>query len=123
ADWDWQPGTFDAVVAIFIQFAAPELRQAIFSGVHQTLKPGGLLILEGYGLRQLVHRTGGPGVAENLYTMPMLLQAFDGWQILASRDADLPVHEGQGHEGISHLVSMTARKPVDLGERALHLAG
>jgi SAM-dependent methyltransferase len=117
AGWDWQPQAFDAVITIFIQFAAPPLREKIFAGVGRTLKPGGLLILEGYGPRQLVHRTGGPGIAENLYTMPMLLQCFDGWQILASRDADQMVHEGQGHEGISHLVSLVARKPADLVEQ------
>lgn len=110
--WQWAREAFDAVAAIFIQFAPPEVRTRVFEGIAQTLVPGGLLILEGYGPRQLVYRTGGPGIAENLYTMPMLLQAFDGWEILASRDADREVNEGAGHHGQSHLVSLLLRKPA-----------
>ena len=37
--WEWEPGEFDLVVAIFIQFADPEFRSEIFDGVEQTLKP------------------------------------------------------------------------------------
>ena len=110
--WTWEPEAFDAVAAIFIQFAPPGLRASIFAGIARTLVPGGLLILEGYGPRQLIYRTGGPGIAENLYTMPMLVQAFEGWQILASRDVDREVREGAGHNGMSHLVSLVLRKPA-----------
>lgn len=112
ADWTWAPDAFDAVVGIFFQFASPELRERIFAGVARTLVPGGVFVLEGYGLRQLEHRTGGPGVAENLYTMPMLLQAFEGWRIEASRDLDADLAEGSGHVGRSHLLSMVLRKPA-----------
>ncbi len=114
AQWTWEPGAFDAVVAIFIQFAPPALRSRIFAGIAQTLLPGGLLIIEGYGPRQLTYRTGGPGIAENLYTMPMLVHAFEGWQILASREVDREIREGSGHNGMSHLISMVLRKPEDL---------
>ena len=112
ADWPWTSEAFDAVVGIFFQFASPALRARIFEGVKRTLVPGGLFVLEGYGLRQLEHRTGGPGVAENLYTMPMLLQAFEGWRIEASRDLDADLAEGTGHAGRSHLLSMVLRKPA-----------
>lgn len=112
ADWPWEPDAFDAVVAVFIQFAAPLVRERIFAGIARTLVPGGVLVLEGYGPRQLRYRTGGPGVAANLYTMPLLAKAFAGWEILASRDADREVSEGAGHRGLSHLVSLVARKPA-----------
>ena len=113
AQWKWEPDAYDAVAAIFIQFAGPDLRARIFEGIGATLRPGGVLILEGYGPRQLVYRTGGPGVAENLYTMPMLLEAFAGWDILASRDADLELEEGAGHAGRSHVISLVLRKPAE----------
>ena len=111
ARWDWQPQAFDAVAAIFFQFAPPALRSRIFEGIATALVPGGLLIVEGYGLRQLRYRTGGPGIAENLYTVQILAQAFAGWQILASRELDCEVREGAGHHGRSHLISMVLRKP------------
>jgi SAM-dependent methyltransferase len=110
-DWDWLPGTFDAVVAIFVQFANPQARRAMFEGIAQTLVSGGLLIIEGYGPRQLRYRTGGPGILEHLYHPTMFSEAFPGWQIVAGRDVDAEVHEGKGHDGRSHLVSAVLRKP------------
>lgn len=112
ADWPWQATRYDAVAAIFVQFAPPALRDRIFAGIQEALVPGGVLILEGYGPRQIGYATGGPGILEHLYTMPMLLRAFDGWDILASRDADAVLDEGAGHRGRSHLVSMVLRKPA-----------
>ena len=111
AEWDWQPERYDAVVAIFIQFAAPALRARLFEGIRRTLVPGGLLIIEGYGPRQLIYKTGGPGVEDNLYTMQLLARGFDGWDVLASRDVDREVSEGAGHHGMSHLVSAVLGKP------------
>ena len=40
----WPEGLYDGVVAIFIQFADPELRARIFQGMVQALKPGGRVV-------------------------------------------------------------------------------
>lgn len=109
--WAWTPEAFDLVVAVYFQFADPALRDQAFAGIRRTLRPGGVLVIEGFGPRQLVHRTGGPGVLENLYMVPMLLAAFPGWDILATRDADTVLREGPGHDGPAHVVSMVLRKP------------
>lgn len=112
ADWTFIPDEFDAVVAVFIQFAGPAQRMALFEGFRRTVRPGGVLLIEGYGERQLRYRTGGPGIAENLYQARRLHQAFAGWEILASRDADVTLDEGVGHSGLSHAVSAVYRKPA-----------
>ena len=75
ARWGFEPDAFDAVVAIFIQFADPDLRERLFAGFRRTLRPGGVLLIEGYGERQLRYRTGGPGIPENLYQARRLHQA------------------------------------------------
>jgi SAM-dependent methyltransferase len=111
AAWSWPEAGFDAVVAIFIQFAPPPLRELIFSGTRHALRSGGVLIIEGYGPRQMEYRTGGPGVLDNLYTTQLLETTFAGWQTLASRDLDQDVEEGSAHRGRSHLISMVLRKP------------
>ena len=86
AGWEWPESAFDAVVGIFIQFAGPELREQMFEGIHRSLKPGGLLLLEGYREEQLVYGTGGPPNIENLYTEDGLRRAFSkGVAIRASR--------------------------------------
>ncbi len=110
--WDWPEGAFDVVAGIFIQFAGPELRDRLFAGMAQALRPGGLLLIEGYGPRQLNYRTGGPSTLENLYTTDLLAAAFPGFEILELRDHDAEIAEGAGHHGLSHLVDLVARKPT-----------
>ena len=36
-DWDWPEEGFDAVIAIFIQFARPRLRNRMFDDLRRTL--------------------------------------------------------------------------------------
>jgi cyclopropane fatty-acyl-phospholipid synthase-like methyltransferase len=108
--WDWPENNFDVIVAIFIQFAAPEQRGQIFAKLKLSLKPGGLLLLQGYTPRQLEYGTGGPPHAENLYTETMLRSAFADWEILNLREHDDFISEGVGHSGMSALIDLVARK-------------
>ncbi len=110
-DWIWEPEAFDLVAGVFFQFAPPELRARIFDGIARTLKPGGLLLLHGYAPRQVGYGTGGPGKAENLYTLDLLEQAFAGWQVLEGVDYDAEIAEGDGHVGRSALIDFVAVKP------------
>ena len=109
--WDWGCGRFDVVVAIFIQFAGKKLRDEIFAGIKACLKPGGLLLLQGYTPRQLEYRTGGPSQPENLYTATMLKDAFADMEILHLEEHDSEISEGAGHCGMSALIDLVARKP------------
>lgn len=111
ASWDWRPDAFDAVLAVFIQFAGPDLRDAIFRGMARSVRPGGLILLHGYAPRQIGYGTGGPGAVENLYTLPMLHAAFPGWEVLTARDHDADLAEGTGHAGKSALIDFVARRP------------
>jgi SAM-dependent methyltransferase len=110
-DWDRQPERFDAVMAIFIQFADPDLRDDIFAGTIRTLRPGGLIFVHGYTPAQLEFDTGGPPQAENLYTAECLTRAFLGMEILRLREYEATLEEGCGHRGRSALVDLIARKP------------
>jgi SAM-dependent methyltransferase len=110
--WTWPVAAFDAVVGIFIQFATPELRAKIFAGIKSTLKPGGLILLEGYRPEQIAYKTGGPSQIEHLYTSAMLREAFADFDILELRDHDSVIKEGDHHVGMSALVDLVARKPV-----------
>ena len=47
-DGNYPEAEFDVVVEIFTLFSSPNERQAKWTGMRQTLKPGGLLILQGY---------------------------------------------------------------------------
>ena len=108
--WNWPENSYDVVVAIFVQFAPPALREQMFVNLKRCLKPGGRLLLQGYTPRQLEYRTGGPSQVENLYSDEMLRAAFADMEILHLSEHDDIIHEGAGHSGMSALIDMVARK-------------
>lgn len=108
--WDW-PSGFDVVVGIFFQFLDPEQRRVVFDKIRAALKPGGLLLLQGYRPKQLDYKTGGPSRAENLYTREILQQAFGDFDKLCINEHDNVISEGSGHYGMSALIDLIGRKP------------
>jgi SAM-dependent methyltransferase len=107
---DWQPAAYDGVVAIFVQFAEPVMRQRMFANIVQSLKPGGILLLQGYGPKQLDYKTGGPGVLSHLYTAELLRAELAALDIIELTEYDAELSEGARHSGISALVGMVARR-------------
>jgi SAM-dependent methyltransferase len=111
----WPPAelhnAFDWVVGIFIQFVGPEWRDRQFDTMKQLTRPGGRILLQGYTVKQLEYRTGGPSAAENLYTEDILRDAFADWEIEELVEYEEDITEGTGHKGRSALIGLVARKP------------
>lgn len=110
-DFQWPAAAYDLVVAIFIQFADPQLRDDMFAGMIRTLAPGGTLLMQGYRREQLAYGTGGPRDADHLYTEEMLQDAFDSLEIVELNSYDAEIREGPAHDGMSALIDLVARKP------------
>jgi SAM-dependent methyltransferase len=108
--WNWPQEAFDVVAAIYFQFAGPDGRDKIFAGIKKALKPGGLLLLEGYRPKQLEYKTGGPSEVENLYTRHILEKAFGDFSSVDIREYDAVIEEGSGHGGMSALIDLIGRK-------------
>ncbi len=111
-DWTWPQAAYDLVAAIFIQFAPPPERERIIAGIRRCLKPGGLLVLQGYTPKQIEFATGGPPSAAHMYTASLLQEWFGDWEILQLHEHESLISEGSHHHGMSALVDMVARKPV-----------
>ena len=109
--YDWKPAHYDLVAGIFFQFANPVERSQLFEKMKQSLKPGGTVIIQGYGKNQLSYNTGGPGKLENLYDEDMLRLAFTGFNVQVCQTYEVEIQEGQGHMGMSALVGFLAKKP------------
>jgi cyclopropane fatty-acyl-phospholipid synthase-like methyltransferase len=106
----WETELSDVAVAIMIQFTRSPEREAIFRGMKQSLKRGGLVILQGYRPEQLHYKTGGPPTADNMYTEELLRREFGDMRILHLRAHDDAISEGAGHHGMSALIDMVAEK-------------
>lgn len=108
--WDYPQDAFDVVVEIFTQFSTPGERAVKWAGMRKALKPGGLLIIQGYTPKQLDYGTGGPGVLDQLYTRAMIEAAFAGFHDVNFVEEELEMHEGTSHGGMSAVVGFTGRK-------------
>ncbi len=109
--WHYPESAFDVAIEIFTQVSTPELRPLKWAGIRRALKPGGLLILEGYSPKQLEYGTGGPKQVDHLYTRAMLEQAFGDFRDLTIEEEEREMREGAAHAGMSAVIHLTGRKP------------
>ena len=109
--WSWEADAYEAVVAVFVQFADPATRARLFTNMVRALKPGGVLILQGYTPKQLEYKTGGPGVLSHLYTPNLLREAFTSLRTIELVEYEAELNEGARHAGRSALIGLVARKP------------
>lgn len=109
--WPYPEAAFDVVAEIFTQFSTPPDRARKWAGMRRALKPGGLLIVQGYTPRQLEYGTGGPKVRDQLYTREMLEEAFGDLRDLRIVEEDRVLEEGRSHAGPSALINLTGWKP------------
>ena len=109
-EWAYPENAFDVVCEIFTQFSSPDERQRKWAGMKTALKPGGLLIVQGYTPKQLEYGTGGPGELEKLYTRAMLNEAFGAFNDVRIVEQERELHEGTSHGGMSAVIGLTGRK-------------
>ncbi len=108
--WAYPEAAFDVAVDIFTQFSAPPARASKWAGMRRCLKPGGLLVVQGYTPRQLQFGTGGPKQVEQLYTRSLLEHAFAGMRDMRIVEEELELNEGARHKGMSAVIGLTAIK-------------
>jgi SAM-dependent methyltransferase len=108
--WPWPEAAYDVIAAIFIQFSPAAERAKVFAGFKRALKPGGLLLLQGYRPEQLQYDTGGPKEIEQLYSRALLENAFGDFASLNIREHDSVLHEGERHVGMSAVIDLVGRK-------------
>ncbi|HQD14429.1 MAG TPA: class I SAM-dependent methyltransferase [Ottowia sp.] len=101
---------YGAVVSIFAHVPGV-LRQRLCPRVVQALRPGGVLVLEGYAEAQIARDTGGPKDLDLLLTVDKLRADFAGLEPLLLRQTEREVREGQGHTGLASVVQFIGRKP------------
>ena len=114
SDWqsfNWKKNHYDNIVGIFFQFAGPEDRMKIFNHIDASLKPGGVVVLQGYSTAQMKFNTGGPGKLEHLYDEKILVTAFKHYELLDIRTYESEILEGTSHKGMSGLIGFVAKKP------------
>jgi SAM-dependent methyltransferase len=108
--WAYPEAAFDVVAEIFTQFSSPAERARKWAGMRKALKPGGLLIIQGYTPKQLQYGSGGPKQIENLYTRAILDDAFGDMRDVTIVEEEREIFEGTSHGGMSAVINLTARR-------------
>jgi Methyltransferase domain len=111
--WPWPVSAYDAVVSIYLHFPSA-VRRDLHGKMLASLKPGGLIILEGYTPKHLDYQAagsvGGPQDADMLFTLDMLRGDFADADIVQLDETDVVLAEGTRHRGRSAVVRLIARR-------------
>ena len=96
----YNPGkqVWDGVVAIFAHLP-PDLRSQVHADCVESLKEGGVLLLEAYTPEQLEFKTGGPSNPDWLMTPEILEQELQGLTFERLQKVERKIIEGIGHTG------------------------
>lgn len=103
------PQIFSSVVAIFAHLPSKD-RKRLHSVVEDALKPGGIILLEGYSQIQTRYKTGGPEDLDMLFTTAGIESDFPQCEILLCREIEREVLEGRLHTGMAGVVQFIGRK-------------
>jgi SAM-dependent methyltransferase len=110
----WQPpeAAFDLVAACFVHLP-PQLRPGVHAKYARALKPGGLLILEGFhpDQRALGLTSGGPKDPQMLFAPETLRADFSALSLESCERVETSLGEGPGHQGRAVVTRLVARKP------------
>lgn len=105
----WEENEWDEVICIFGHFPK-ELREKTLHNVKKAVKPGGYFITEVYSVYQLPYMSGGPKDQSLLYSPQDFLRIFSDWKIIHFFMGEVVRQEGEGHNGLSHVIQMVAQK-------------
>lgn len=101
----------DAVVLCYVH-TPPDLRAEVHAACLAALKPGGVLLLEGFTPEQLANKrtSGGPGQREMMFTEELLRSDFAAAEITFLQAATVVLNEGPGHTGLADVIRCVVRR-------------
>lgn len=115
-DFEAEKESFELLVLIFAHFPS-EKRKAYLRKLIQYLKPGGVLILEGFSKEHIKfnsvdEKAGGPKDEAMLFSKEELEEDFTGLEFLTLTEEIVSLDEGLYHSGESAVIRLVARKPI-----------
>ncbi len=100
---------FDCIVLVFAHMN-PVKRQEYHRKLISFLKPGGILILEGFSKKQINNKSGGPRDISMLFSEDELRSDFGLVSELTITETDYIINEGPFHQGIASVIRVKGIK-------------
>ncbi len=101
--------SFDCVGFIFVQTNRRK-RTEYHQKIASFLKPGGILILEGFSKKQINKASGGPRSIDMLFSEEELQHDFATFTTLEITEANVSLSEGRFHQGIASVIRVVGVK-------------
>jgi hypothetical protein len=111
---DYIDNSFDGAALIYAHFPLP-LLSVYHQKISHLIKPGGLVILEGFSknnlpLREANPDVGGPNNVEMLFSKNSILDDFPNFEVLELEEATVDLKEGLYHNGKAKVIRFVGRK-------------
>ncbi|MDE5421816.1 class I SAM-dependent methyltransferase [Ancylomarina sp. DW003] len=101
--------SYDCIALIYAHVSEIK-RQVYHRLILDYLKPGGILLLEGFSKKQLGKKSGGPGQEAMLFSKEILLDDFSNLEVLKLEELDVELNEGEFHQGMASVIRFVGRK-------------
>ena len=106
---NYPENSFDCIGLIYAHMH-PLKRNEYHKKIAAFLKPGGILILEGFSKKQIKNNTGGPQNVEILFSQEELNSDFDSFSELEIFENEVVLNEGAFHQGIASVIRVIGKK-------------
>jgi SAM-dependent methyltransferase len=104
-DFGFEPEAYQ-LVGLFFAHQPPAQRRYLHQKAFESLRPGGRILLQGFGWQQLAYQSGGPRQEDMLFTPEMLHGDFPGLEIDLLEATETYLSEGRYHHGPAHTVQL-----------------
>lgn len=104
-------GAYDVVALVYAHFD-PGVRGPLFDAIIRCLRPGGTLMMEVFGEKQLGKPSGGPKDLQLLYSVEEIRTLLNGLHITELLEKKVHLQEGPLHQGEAEVIRGLARKPI-----------
>ena len=108
--------SFDLLVLVYAHFP-PLYREDWHRKLQSCLKPGGILLLEGFSKNHLEvsknnERPSGPQNIEMLFSRNQLEDDFSNIEIISLKEEEVVLNEGSFHQGSSSVIRLMGKKRI-----------
>jgi len=106
-EFEYDENSFDAIVLIYVHTMN---REQNHQKLLRMLKPGGVIILEGFSKEQMMNNSGGPRNSEMLFSEEELTRDFNDLKEKQITKTETELNEGQLHKGKASVIRLLGIK-------------